>query len=142
MESDNWQLEQARREIAFSWTKEQFVGLGKVSFDVGFGCEIGWVVIIGAKLAYLFSEVGRLLFDEENCQLPILAELPRGISCPVVLERDRNFVETIKAVSGSRRWHQLFVVVMPFENKRIGIRPSDRSYKFVTHNCALHLWII
>ena len=39
----------------FSWTKEQFVGLGKVSFDVGFGFEIGWVVVIGAKLAYLFS---------------------------------------------------------------------------------------
>jgi hypothetical protein len=35
-------------------TKEQFVGLGKVSFDVGFGFEIGWVVVIGAKLAYLF----------------------------------------------------------------------------------------
>jgi len=86
----------------FSWTKEQFVGLGKVSFDVGFGCEIGWVVIIGATLAYLFSELGRQLF-EENCQLPILAELPRGISCPLVLERDRNFVETIEAVSGSRR---------------------------------------
>jgi hypothetical protein len=31
---------------------------------------------------------------------------------------------------------------MPFENKRIGIRPSDRSYKFVTHNCAFDLWII
>jgi hypothetical protein len=41
MESDNWQLEQARREIVFSWTKEQFVGLGKVSFDVRFGFEIG-----------------------------------------------------------------------------------------------------
>ena len=87
----------------FSWTKEQFVGLGKVSFDVGFGFEIGWVVIIGATLAYLFSELGRQLFDEEKCQLPILAELPRGISCPLVLERDRNFVEKSKAVNGSRR---------------------------------------
>jgi hypothetical protein len=67
MESDNWQSEQARREIVFSWTKEQFVGLGKLSFDVGFGFEIGWVVVIGAKLAYLFSELGRLLFDKENC---------------------------------------------------------------------------
>lgn len=27
----------------FSWTKEQFVGVGKVSLDVGFGFEIGWV---------------------------------------------------------------------------------------------------
>jgi hypothetical protein len=41
MEPDNWQLEQARRETVFSWTKEQFIGFGKVSFDVGFGCEIG-----------------------------------------------------------------------------------------------------
>jgi hypothetical protein len=50
MESDNWQSEQARREIVFSWTKEQFVGLGKVSFDVGFGFEIDWIVIIGETL--------------------------------------------------------------------------------------------
>ena len=50
----------------FSWTKEQFVGLGKVSFAGGFGFETGWVVIIGETLACLFSELGRLLFQHDG----------------------------------------------------------------------------
>src|SRR6267154_5713658 len=71
-----------------------------------------------------------------NCDSPVYAKLPRGISRPVVFERRRNFVKTVKALNGSRGCRQLFVVVVPFENKRVGIRPSDRRYEFMAHNCA------
>src|SRR5436190_741748 len=74
--------------------------------------------------------------DKQNCQLSVVAKLPFGVSRAVFLEGDGNFVEMTKAVNGSRGWRQLLVVDMPFEHKRVGIRPPDRRYKFVAHNCA------
>src|SRR6266487_3428337 len=78
--------------------------------------------------------IARHFFDKENCQLSVLAKLPFGVSRPVVLERHCDLVETSKAVNGSRRWHQPFVVIMPFESKGVVIRPAGGRYEFVTHN--------
>ncbi len=68
------------------------------------------------KIFFVFSErttIMRPFLDKENCQLPVVAKLPRCIGSSVILERDCNFVKTVKAVNGSRRWHQPFVVIMP-----------------------------
>src|SRR6476620_6172933 len=86
------------------------------------------------KLAPTLFRIPR--FNEENCQLPVVAKLPRGISCPVFLEGDGNFIETVKTVNGSRGWRQFLVVVMPFENKRVSICPPDWRHEFMARNCA------
>ena len=78
---------------------------------------------------------------QKTIKKTVTSKLPRCIGRPVILERHRNFVKTSKAVIGSRGYRQLFVVVVPFENKRVGIGPSDRRYEFVAHNCAFDFWI-
>src|SRR5260370_35265872 len=79
-------------------------------------------------------------FAAMEIALLVTAKLPRCISCPVILERHGNFVKTNKAVL-ARGYRQFFVIVMPFENKRVGVRPSDRRYEFVAHNSAPNFWI-
>ena len=76
-------------------------------------------------------------FAAMEISLLVIAKLPRCIGGSVVLERYRNFVEMTKGVNVSRGWRQqLFVVVMPFENKRVSICPSDWRQGFLAHNCA------
>src|SRR5437016_7455861 len=79
-------------------------------------------------------------FAAMEIALLVIAKLPRCISCPVVLERDRDFVAT-NDVSPSRRRVKLFVVVESFEDKRVGFHPARRRYGFLDHNRASNLWI-
>ena len=75
-----------------------------------------------------------------NCQLPVVAKLPRSRRRPVPFERDRDFVGTNDG-SLSRRRVKLCVVVESFEDKRVGFRPARRRYVFLVHNRASNLWI-
>ena len=95
------------------------------------------------KIFFVFSErttIVRPFLDKENCQLPVIAKLPRCIRRPVPFERDRDFVGT-NDVSPSRRRVKLCVVVESFEDKRVGFRPARRRYGFLAHNRASNLWI-
>src|SRR5260370_14965274 len=68
------------------------------------------------KTFFVFSErttIVRSFLDKENCQLPVVAKLPRCISRPVPFERDRDFVGT-NDVSLSRRRVKLCVLFESF----------------------------
>src|SRR5436189_2219495 len=66
--------------------------------SLSYPCELVSAVhgITCAKspLSYLSARpIMRLFLSKEHCQLPILAKLPRCISSPIGLERDRDLVE-------------------------------------------------